>query len=102
MSQADIVFRRPHAFFSKAGPARYLSGFGYDGKYIGWYSSVHSHYHLEVKSLRGVHWARDSSGAIPALKIKDGQEWKRWYGMPALGIDDCEIAWAQGCRDPTG
>ncbi|KAJ5555954.1 hypothetical protein N7513_003596 [Penicillium frequentans] len=79
--------------FPKAGPALYLSGFGYDGKYVGWYSTVHSHYHFEVESLRGVHWARDYSGAIPALKVKDGQEWKKWYGAPALGIDDCEITW---------
>ena len=88
-----LSFSDRMVFFPKAGTIRYLSGFGYDGKYIGWYSSAHSGYYLEVKSLRGVHWAKDSSGAIPALKFKDGQEWTEWYGVPASGIDDCEIAW---------
>ena len=81
----------PYLSFKSRGMK--LSGFAYDGKWVGHLVNPNHNSHFDVLAFKGLHLARDYFGNITAIRVKDGERWSSWSGVPACARDDLELEW---------
>lgn len=85
--------RRLEFLFSSYASSICLSGIACDGKLLGFKPRSSKSYHVRIKDLKGLVLGRNPVGNITAIKVKDGENWSKWYGEPRSACSDIELEW---------
>lgn len=97
--------RRLTFFFGPCGRFQLyrLIGLACDGKPLGICPLGMPHVrsiNLEVRALRGLHFAQTNSGQITAFKVKNGDAWsENWFGVPQNSCDESQLHWIETKQD---